>query len=604
MIVYGRKHSYRLYCKLLNEATRWASSIQNVIDTKAPIDTPTQQLIQDIRENCLNSEVVEQIYKRNPILRYSHHPLHSPLLPLPYGDIQLSASRSRSYTTLQEEALRVFSSLQHLDGVADPVPIIQGILQTGQELKPLRDELYCQLIKQTARPPQPGSPGNVCSWRILACVSCTFTPSRSILRYLKFHLKRTRELLPNSEMERYAAFALDSLRKTRARENVPSQEEIRSIVARQEMSTTVHCHGGGSCKITINSHTTAGEVVEKLIRGLAMEDSRNMFALFEHNDSTEKAIESRTVVADVLAKFEKLSASADESNTGWKLYFKLYCFLDTDGVPKDSVEFAFMFEQAHEAVIQGHYPAPEETLQFLAALRLQYLLGDQNPQANIPEMSQVFPMARLRTRVQNSAKTFTPGTGSVAEHSGTAERKRSSFLEGTLRRSFRSGSLGRQKLEEENSLEAWMREEAAAVKTSVMDKWRKLQGMNQEQAMVKYMALVKEWQGYGSTLFNVESRDGAFPTELWLGVSREAISVYKRGEPWPLEVFPYELILSFGAPLPNAYKIAVEGRELVFETQMVMDIAKLMKAYISMIVKKRYSNSQSVSSHESKSSAW
>uniref|UniRef100_A0A3B5N0M4 Myosin X n=1 Tax=Xiphophorus couchianus TaxID=32473 RepID=A0A3B5N0M4_9TELE len=607
VIVYGRKHSYRLYCKLLNEATRWASSIQNVIDTKAPIDTPTQQLIQDIRENCLNSEVVEQIYKRNPILRYSHHPLHSPLLPLPYGDIQLSGDQS--YTTLQDEALRVFGSLQHLDGVADPVAIIQGILQTGQELKPLRDELYCQLIKQTARPPQPGGPGNLCSWKILACMCCTFMPSRSVLRYLKFHLKRTRELFPASEMDRYAAFAFDSLKKTRSRENVPSQEEIRSVVARQDMSTTVHCHGGGSCKITINSHTTAGEVVEKLIRGLAMEDSRNMFALFEHNDASEKAIESRTVVADVLAKFEKLSASSEESNTGWKLYFKLYCFLDTDGVPKDSVEFMNLWFllliecSAHEAVIQGHYPAPEETLQFLAALRLQYLLGDQNPQSTVPEMSQVFPMARLRTRVQNSAKTFS-GAGSVAERSGTAERKRSSFLEGTLRRSFRSGSLSRQRLEEENSLEAWLREEAAAVRTSVLDKWRKLQGVSQQQAMVKYMALVKEWQGYGSTLFNVESRDGAFPAELWLGVSRESISVYKRGEPWPLEVFPYELILSFGAPLPNAYKIAVEGRELVFETQMVMDIAKLMKAYISMIVKKRHSNSQSVSSHESKGSAW
>ncbi|CAJ1072946.1 unconventional myosin-X isoform X2 [Xyrichtys novacula] len=604
VIVYGRKHSYRLYCKLLNEATRWSNSIQNVIDSKAPIDTPTQQLIQDIKENCLNSEVVEQIYKRNPILRYSHHPLHTPLLPLPYGDIHLTALRNRSYTTLQHEALKVFSSLQHLEGVADPVPIIQGILQTGQELKPLRDELFCQLIKQTTRSPQPGGPGNLCNWKILACMSCTFIPTRSILRYLKFHLKRTRELFPGSEMDRYAAFALDALRKTRARENVPSQEEIRSIVARQEMSTTVHCHGGGSCKITINSHTTAGEVVEKLIRGLAMEDSRNMFALFEHNDNTEKAIESRTVVADVLAKFEKFSASADEHNTGWKFYFKLYCFLDTENVPKDSVEFAFMFEQAHEAVIKGQYPAPEETLQFLAALRLQYLLSDHSPQANVPEMSQVFPMVRLRARVQNSAKTFAPGTGSVAERCGTSERKRSSFLEGTLRRSFRSGSLSRQKLEEENSLEAWMREEAMAVRTSVMDKWKKLQGMNQEQAMVKYMTLVKEWQGYGSTLFNVESRDGAFPSELWLGVSREAISVYKRGEPWPLEVFPYEQILSFGAPLPNSYKIAVEGRELVFETQMVMDIAKLMKAYISMIVKKRYSNCQSVSSHGSQCSAW
>ncbi|XP_029929557.1 unconventional myosin-X [Myripristis murdjan] len=604
VVVYGRKHSYRLYTKLLNEATRWASAIQNVIDTKAPIDTPTQQLIQDIRENCLNSEVVEQIYKRNPILRYSHHPLHSPLLPLPYGDIHLTSLRSRSYTTLQEEALKVFSSLQHLEGVADPVPIIQGVLQTGQELKPLRDELYCQLIKQTCRPPQPGSPGNLCSWKILACMSCTFVPTRSVLRYLKFHLKRTRELFPGSEMERYAAFTLDSLKKTRARENIPSQEEIRAIVARQDMTTTVHCHGGGSCKITINSHTTAGEVVEKLIRGLAMEDSRNMFALFEHNDTADKAIESRTVVADVLAKFEKLSASQDEHNTGWKFYFKLYCFLDTDNVPKDSVEFAFMFEQAHEAVIRGQYPAPEETLQFLAALRLQYLLSDHSAQATIPEMSQVFPMARLRARVQNSARTFASGTGSVAERSGTSERKRSSFLEGTLRRSFRSGSLSRQKLEEENNLEAWMREEAAAVRASVLDKWRKLQGMNQEQAMVKYMALVKEWPGYGSTLFNVECRDGSFPFELWLGVSREAISVYKRGEPWPLEVFPYEQILSFGAPLPNAYKIAVEGRELVFETSLVMDIAKLMKAYISMIVKKRYSNCQSVSSHGSQCSAW
>lgn len=112
------------------------------------------------------------------------HPITNP------APLSCSVQRNRSYTTLQEEALKVFSSLQHLEGVADPVPIIQGILQTGQELKPLRDELFCQLIKQTMRPPQPGSPGNLCSWKILACMSCTFIPTRSILRYLKFHLKR------------------------------------------------------------------------------------------------------------------------------------------------------------------------------------------------------------------------------------------------------------------------------------------------------------------------------------------------------------------------------------------------------------------------------
>ncbi|XP_075682880.1 unconventional myosin-X [Rhinoderma darwinii] len=595
VIVYGRKHCYRLYTKLLNEATRWASAIQNVIDTKAPIDTPTQQLIQDIKENCLNNEVVEQIYKRNPILRYTHHPLHSPLLPLPYGDINLNLLKDKGYTTLQDEAIKIFNSLQQLESLSDPVPIIQGILQTGHDLRPLRDELYCQLIKQTNNALHPGSTGNLYHWQILTCLSCTFPPSRSILKYLKFHLKRLREQFQGSEMEKYAVFIYESLKKTKCREFVPSRDEIEALIKRQEITTNVYCHGGGACKITINSHTTAGEVVEKLIRGLAMEDSRNMFALFEYNGDTEKAIESRAVVADVLAKFERLAASAEVGDRQWKFYFKLYCFLDTEHVPRDSVEYAFMFEQAHEAVIRGHYPAPEETLQVLAALRLQYSQGEHSPHTTVPEMEQFYPVQKLKSRISQSTKVSTP--------TERAERKRSSFLEGTLRRSFRSGSVSKQKVEEDQMFDMWVKEEVMSTRTNIIDKWKKLQGMTPEQCMTKYMALIKEWPGYGSTLFDVECKEGGFPQELWLGVSVEAVSVYKRGEGRPLEVFHYEHILSFGAPLANTYKIVVDERELLFETSAVVDIAKLMKAYISMIVKKRYSTTRSESSHGSQGSS-
>ena len=52
-------------------------------------------------------------------------------------------------------------------------------------------------------------------------------------------------------------------------------------------------------------HLSDVQVVEKLIRGLAMEDSRNMFALFEHKNNIDRAVESRVIVADVLAKFER-----------------------------------------------------------------------------------------------------------------------------------------------------------------------------------------------------------------------------------------------------------------------------------------------------------
>lgn len=73
-------------------------------------------------------------------------------------------------------------------------------------------------------------------------------------------LFRVRERFPGTEIERYASFIGESLKKTKTREFVPSQEEIAALLLRQEMSTTVYCHGGGSCKISINSHTTAGEV--------------------------------------------------------------------------------------------------------------------------------------------------------------------------------------------------------------------------------------------------------------------------------------------------------------------------------------------------------
>uniref|UniRef100_A0A671KQT4 Unconventional myosin-X-like n=1 Tax=Sinocyclocheilus anshuiensis TaxID=1608454 RepID=A0A671KQT4_9TELE len=603
IIIHGRKHSYRLYTKLLNEAMRWVSAVQGVIDNKAPIETPTQHLIRDIKENSVNSEAVEQMYRRNPILRYTQHPLHSPLLPLPYGELTIIRIQHgflnlltyflfKGYGSLQDEAVKIFNSLQEMEIVSDPVAIIQGILQTCHDLRPLRDEVYCQLIKQTNHVPQPNSPANRAHWHLLTCMSCTFLPSRAILRYLRFHLKRVRERYPGTEIEKYAHFISESLKKTKTREYVPSQEEIAALLNRQEMTTTVYCHGGGSCKISINSHTTAGEVVEKLIRGLAMENSRNMFSLFEHNKVASRAIESRVIVADVLAKFERLAGSEDEEEEGpWRLYFKLYCFLDVESMPKEGVEFAFMFEQAHESLISGHFPALEETLQHLAALRLQYIHGDV---ARTPwSLSSVYPVGRLRTRILQSTKAGGPG-------GHTLERRKTNFLDGTLRRSFKTGSLKKQRVEEEQMLEMFVKEEMSATLTSVLEKWSRLQGMPQHQAMLSYMTIIKEWPGYGSTLFDVECKEGGFPHDLWLGVSAENVSVYKRGEPKPLETFQYEHIVFFGAPQPSTYKIIVDEREMFFETSQVGEITKIMKAYINMIVKKRCS----IMSITSNSSAW
>uniref|UniRef100_A0A8C3G8P5 Myosin X, like 1 n=1 Tax=Cyclopterus lumpus TaxID=8103 RepID=A0A8C3G8P5_CYCLU len=555
-----------------------------VLNSLCSVVQPDEKVFKDTGEfmvHSLNVYLVISQLHQGVVLKYLYvvkkldlkYPLY---LPLP-------VQKEKGYTSLQDEAVKIFNSLQEMEAVSDPVPIIQGILQTCQDLKPLRDEVYCQLIKQTNHVPHPNSPANRAHWHLLTCMCCTFLPSRGILRYLKFHLKRIKELFPGTDIEMFAHFISESLKKTKNREFVPSQEEIMALLTRQEMTTTVYCHGGGSCKISINSHTTAGEVVEKLIRGLAMEDSRNMFALFEHNNTIDRAVESRVLVADVLAKFERLAGSEEAEDEGqWKLYFKLYCFLDVESMPKEGVEFAFMFEQAHESLTRGHFPAREETLQHLAAQRLQFLFGDK---AKVTwSLENVYPVGRLRSRILQFTKV-----GGASGSGQTLERRRTSFLDGTLRRGLKTGSMKKQRMEEEQMLEMWIKEEMSATRASIVEKWSRLSGLDQHQAMLRYMTIIKEWPGYGSTLFDVECKEGGFPHDLWLSVSAENVSVYKRGEPKPLETFPYEHIIFFGAPQSCTYKITVDEREMLFETPQVGEITKIMKAYINMIVKKRCS---------------
>lgn len=146
---------------------------------------------------------------------------------------------------------------------------------------------------------------------------------------------------------------------------------------------------------------------------------------------------------------------------------------------------------------RGHFPAREETLQHLAALRLQFLFGDKTRIAW--NLENVYPVGRLRNRILQFTKA-----GGASGSGQTLERRRTSFLDGTLRRGLKTGSMKKQRMEEEQMLEMWIKEEMSATRASIVEKWSHIKGLDQHQAMLKYMSIIKEWPGYGSTLFDVE----------------------------------------------------------------------------------------------------
>ncbi|XP_053555341.1 pleckstrin homology domain-containing family H member 3 isoform X2 [Bombina bombina] len=577
--VYGRKHCYRLYTEHLNEAVHWVCAIQKVIDSKAPLETPTQLLIKDIEENIHNQNSVDEIYKLNPILRHTNSPLYAPLLPFSYGSEDISIDNVKGYTALRDEAVKIFNSLQQLENEGDPVPLIQGVLQTCLDLRPLRDEVYCQVIKQTTDHPEPGNINNLRYWQLLTCMSCTYLPSPAVLRFLNLHLRRTRERFPDTEVEKYSSFILESLEKTKQREFVPSYEEISVLIQRQELTCTVYYPGAGACKVLITSHTTAEELVQEMIEKFNLDQSRNVFALYEQNSHYEQALSKATIIADILTRFENFSCKEKGFESRWRLCFKLYCFLDIEDVPRDSMEFSFLFEQAHESVIRGYLPTTEDTLQSLAALRLQFLNGDFSPHAPFPRLEELFPIYILHSRVLASSKpSVTSRTPCPNFHKG--------FLTGALQNGLWNNSLVKQKAEESQKFKGRVKEEGANMMSAIVDKWKVLQGMDRTDVMTSYLAVVKQWSGYASTIFDIDfymSSTGCFFQRLWLGVSASSLSLYKQGEVEPFENVLYSQISSFGISDSSTFKLSVGEKDMLFETSKVDEITQLINTYLTCI---------------------
>ncbi|XP_046893765.1 pleckstrin homology domain-containing family H member 3 isoform X1 [Hypomesus transpacificus] len=589
--VYGRKHCYRLYTKHFNEAVHWACAVQKVIDTKAPVETPTQLLIRDIEENKFNPEVVENIYQHNPILKYTQSPLYAPLLPFSFGSLEHTYHSGKGYASVREEAVKLFNCLQQLESAREPVPIIQGVLQTCLDLRPLRDEVYCQLVKQTSGTPAPQTLAHLRYWQLLTCMSCTFLPGPAVLKYLRFHLKRIQSQSPESEMDNYASFIVEALEKTRCRERVPSWEEIQVLMGRQEMPCVVHYPGPGSCQLYISSHTTASEVVRRMQEKLGLQESRNTFSLFEQTSLWERPIAGSTIIADILTRFENLSAKEPEQELQWKLCFKLYCLLDADSIAEDSIEYFFLFEQCHEMVVRGQLPACEEDLQALAALRLQSVIGNFSTLSPCPPLDELFPgdMVEARVIMSLTAPPALPPGQPPAQGCPQSQRFPGGLLAGALW-SHTATSAHKQRVEQDLRLRSRLKEEAAAIMSSVVERWKGLAGYSRGDSMAAYLNIARQWSGFGCTLYEVDfyiSSTGSFSQKLWLGVAATSVSLYKQGEAEALESFPYGQICSYGVSDSNTFKITAGDRDLLFETTKLTEIMQLMNAYFSVLRRRR-----------------
>ncbi|XP_022921048.1 uncharacterized protein [Onthophagus taurus] len=217
------------------------------------------------KENLLKSpQKVTKKYQMD-LVRYQATPLENSLLK--FEDPELNTLAVECFECI----LRYCGDLPLTQDLSE-VKCVYTVLMHCHKHSDLRDEIYCQLIKQTTLTsfPNQSQVNNESfqrAWRLLSILAAYFTCSESLLPYLVDHLTSF-----TSDKHRNfhgtASVCLLNLRKTQkfgGRKNVPSIEEVTAVSAGRNFRRQIYrLPGGGERVVNTKNSTVVQDVIDEL----------------------------------------------------------------------------------------------------------------------------------------------------------------------------------------------------------------------------------------------------------------------------------------------------------------------------------------------------
>ncbi|KAH9423690.1 hypothetical protein DERP_005271 [Dermatophagoides pteronyssinus] len=211
------------------------------------------------------------------LVKYSKTPIQSSLLMLP--------------NELNKVSVECFSAIMRYMGDLpmlknqNEVDCVYTILLNCHRYPPIRDEVYCQLMKQTTSNKSPKLDSCQRGWRLFSIIAAYFDCSETLRPYL-FKYLETAAYDKRRAFHVTANITLKNLKKTfkfGGRKNVPSIEEIAAISAGRTSKRQMYRLPGGTERILSTSCTTVvNDIIEEICLMLNVTNSLEMeeFSLY------------------------------------------------------------------------------------------------------------------------------------------------------------------------------------------------------------------------------------------------------------------------------------------------------------------------------------
>ncbi|XP_075156063.1 unconventional myosin 10A isoform X1 [Haematobia irritans] len=438
-----------------------------------------------------------------------------------------------------------------MDPELTEVKCVYTVLMHCHKYLALRDEVYCQLMKQTTANRSPCPDSTQRGWRLLSILAAYFGCSDALRPYLLEHLTSAASDRRRS-CHGTAAVCLTNLRKTArcgGRKNVPSVEEVTAVSAGRSARRQIYRLPGGAERV-VNTRCS-------------------------------------TVVADVIAELCALLGIESETE---QQEFSLYCIVQGDAFTMPLAADEYILDVTTELLKSGqpfylifcrsvwHYPLkrdPVPTPLYVEVLFNQvapdYLEGLllELPGNGVPPPDVVRDMARIAALLHRAA-----------DLSHVPAMKEIKFL-------LPKPALGIREIRPAQ----WV--------GLVQSAWPQIANLSPGQVKAQFLNVLSAWPLFGSSFFAVKRiwaeegphvDDGPLWRDLILALNRRGVlfldpNTHETMQHWPfMEVISTRKVRSEDGALFLDMKVGnlMQQRVIRVQTEQAHEISRLVRQYITM----------------------